>query len=366
MNPAQRQQRLGAVIERGYARAEAFAAQHGITDLKTAVDLLAQSDATDLAIREVLAFAQQLTPQHVQHLGKLEASYGPAAVFNALISAGLSSAGLEVVTAAYNQAGNLAGVVQMVTADLQAEAQAGQQAAIEAHIAHAQTQDADGQPLAQIKRDSPLIAMASDPGVHRVAAAICARIGLAVTPGQSPFAALLPYLRGMEGGDWMNGDNGAGRPFDKKWTPEEAIAEVAKAFGSDPRDVAELLQEVEAADYGHEFATRLASRDKPMIEMSREGVRRERIEGHRRGVLESKFDELDQPAAARSAPERSTQERPQFASPTGRRAALEHAFDEIEAGDEADAHETTDQSSGRRAALSDAYDELSDDEEEAA
>lgn len=314
------------------------------------------------ALEEVLASATRYTQQHVEHLQRLEATGGPEAVLGALRATGFTPGAMAVLEAAYRHAGTFEGVAAMVTQDLQQAAHENQIAVMNASADHWQPKDGDTQAIAQIKRDSPFASMLRDPAAQLRAAELAQKVGLQVAPGQSPLEAVLIYARDFKSGSIINEadlrvtGSKAEREMIRRLGPDDAVALIARQIGEDPRDLAALLNEVDGADVAHEFASRLAVHDKPMIEVKPEARTRLRQEEGRRQAIERAYED------ASDSSTRQQHAAPSYSQPatTGRRAALEAAFDEI------DDTESEDTSAGyetdRRSALENEYDRLSEEE----
>jgi hypothetical protein len=347
---------LGAALRRGQARVAKHAQETG-SDLGTAAQSLRHVDRQAAAERELIQYAAQLQPQHVQYLAQLHASGGGEAVLAALQSTGLSRDALGVAAATYDQAGGFDGLVSTVQAEINEQVQRGTVARMQESQDRHSPQRGDTPLTAAVKRNSPLASWMRDPNIQSQAAALVAKLGLPVRPGDSPLETFLWVAREVSDGSFYNSSR---KPGDPKIDGPTAIAELASMLGEKPADLAALLHEVDVAGVGHELSVRLAKHDhspeavkrRAELEPTKETRTEMAAKDRRRSAMEAAYDRAETENEAR-------QER----HPGSRERQLSPPHDAAESGEAAPSSASPYESS-RHEALSDAYDAIDSAPEE--
>jgi hypothetical protein len=373
MNRPDQAQRLGSHLLAQAARWRSHMQQTGTTDVNAAAAAVAAEDYSTAAANELLAYAAQLQPQHVQYLQALDASGGGEAVIRALMAIGLGRGALELVADLYDNHGGMQGVVQTVQNGLAEVAEQNRAASIEQGIAGSKPLEGDSGALAAVKAKSPFFAWARNPDVQKQAAEFCAKAGIPIEPGIGPFESFVRFARGLADGTFVNEHR---KPFEAKVEPAEAIAALAEMVGEKPEELAGVLRQLDGAGMHHDLTVRLAKKDhaperrQAVPSIDARGKAQVAAERSRRSAIEKAYTAAEARENERARPAR--QERPKppqqqtdtRSATEKRRDALDKGFDALERGETPPRDTTPEPVGGLRAALEQGYDDLSHTGEE--
>ena len=354
---ASRNQGLSAADQRALAigrrlqQVQQLAAEHGVSP-SLALETLTALEQQDAVVREVVDFAAGLSAADLAYLAKFEQIAGAEGVLDVLTRSGrLSIPALQSIGATLTETGGLAGTVERVRGLMQERATAEREAFIAGSVQRHTPQQGDSPIASVLKNRTALQEMSRDPEVQRRALAILEAANIRPRTDKSALEQVAEWF------DAITAVGGERMPFEKGIDSEAGYRLIAEKTGDSVEALKAFHADLQNAQLEHSFVARMARKDfGPEAQARRQAMApdaetRARMDkaAAKRRAIEARYDEIDAatPARPKPAPKPAPPARDgvgrfsrtagngqatrPLTPPESRRAALESAYDAIDA-----------------------------------